>query len=88
MECGRHRSFARQEGEMTQRWQHALVFSGVFVFVLVWIVRHIDYDNLVKWRGIVRKREGNWTWWALGVFFVCVLVAAYSLYWVIIHQLN
>ncbi len=69
-------------------WERVMLFLGAFVFVLVWIVRNIDYDNLVKWRGIVRRTEANWTWPAILGFLLLVGIAAYSVYWFIIHKLN
>ncbi len=73
---------------MTSALEHAVIYTGAFIFVLVWVVRNIDYDNLVKWRGIVRKKEGNWQWWVILLFLVLVGIAAYSVYWFIIHKLN
>lgn len=69
-------------------WERAIVFGGSVIFVLVWFVKNIDYENLVKWRNIVRKKEGNWTILALGVFIVIVLVAGYCVYWTIVHRLG
>ncbi|GEM_PF-6814924 len=71
---------------MNLRWERALLFIGAFVFVLVWIIRNIDYDNLVKWRGSIRK-EGNWQWWIIVIFLILVGVATYSVYWFIINVL-
>ena len=69
-------------------WERAVLFGGVFVFVLVWVVKNFDYDNLVKWRGIVRKNEGNWTKLVLLGFFVMVLIATLSVYLFIIRHSN
>ncbi len=69
-------------------WERAIVFAGAFVFVLIWIVKNVDYENLVKWRNIVRKKEGNWTVWALMVLILLVLVMAYCVYWTIAHRLS
>lgn len=64
-------------------WQHGLVFCVAVILVLVWIVRNIDYDNLVKWRGIVRER--SWSQLALLGLTVIVLATAYLVYRIIIR---
>lgn len=65
-------------------WECVLVFVGAFFFVLVWVVRNINYDNLVKWRGIIR-REGNWQWWAILGLLTLVVIIAYSVYRLIVE---
>ena len=69
-------------------WERAIVFAGAVVFVLIWIVKNVDLANLEKWRDITRPKGGNWTILTQAILAIIVLVAAYCVYWVLIHRLS
>lgn len=64
-------------------WEHVIIFLGALIFVLVWIVKYIDYDNLKKWRWGIWKEK--WTLKAKRILFTMVTILTYSVYRILIR---
>ncbi len=67
-------------------WEHLIVFLGALIFVLAWVVKNIDYENLKKWRWNVWSEK--WTLKAKLVLIAIIGVCTYSVYRVIIRLSN
>ena len=67
-------------------FRHIIYFFGALAFVLVWIVKNIDYENLKKWRwGIVNE---NWTYPAKLLLFVVIVVCTINVYLLMVSVSN
>ena len=73
---------------MSPWWEHLIVYIGAFVFVLVWLVKNIDYDNFLKWRNITRSNGENWRKRWIFALLLLVGIAAYAIYWTIIKSVD
>lgn len=67
-------------------FRHVIFFLASLVFVLVWIAKNIDYENLKKWRwGVFNE---NWTWQAKSILAIIIIICTIAVYMFMISVSN